>query len=209
MTSGAPQEKPAKVAKRAAAGPGAARGAGAAGAPQLVDDAELPPRAPLVRRLTPPAHSGMPAARRPPPPCQARMLQDPANAVCRVQPQASCRSEAAPGSLPAAPTSPGRAQGGKALRVHRSNTLGRRARGPAWPPEVGDADPLPAGCCAGDLLEVLEFLEARPRASCGKWCCQAAARSAAVQLSREVTALCFPAQPAGSRRRRCLGASWA
>jgi len=48
-------EKPAKVAKRAAAGPGAARGAGAAGAPQLVDDADLPPRAPMVRRLTQPA----------------------------------------------------------------------------------------------------------------------------------------------------------
>jgi len=71
-----------------------------------------------------------------------------------------------PGSLPAAPTGPGTAQEGEALRVHRSNALGRRARGPAWPPEVGDADPLPAGCCAGDLLEVLEFLEARPRAAC-------------------------------------------
>lgn len=50
-------------------------------------------------------------------------------------------------------------QAGEALRVQRTNSLGRRARGPAWPPEVGDAEPLPAGCDAGDLVEVLEFLE--------------------------------------------------
>ncbi len=116
---------------------------------------------------------------------------------------------AAPGSLPAAPTGPGTAQEGEALRVHRSNTLGRRARGPAWPPELGDADPLPAGCCAGDLLEVLEFLEARPRASCGMRCCQAAGRSAAVQLSWEAPAPCISAQRAESPRRRCSGARWA
>lgn len=54
------------------------------------------------------------------------------------------------------------AQAGEPLRVHRTNALGRRARGPAWPPEVPDDAPLPADCCAGDALEVLEFLEARP-----------------------------------------------
>ena len=52
-------------------------------------------------------------------------------------------------------------QAGEALRVHRSNPLGRRARGPAWPLEVGDDELLPAHCDAGMVLEVLEFLEVR------------------------------------------------
>lgn len=52
-------------------------------------------------------------------------------------------------------------QAGEALRVYRSNPLGRRARGPAWPLEVGDEKLLPAHCDAGMVLEVLEFLEVR------------------------------------------------
>jgi len=128
MTSGAPQEKPAKVAKRAAAGPGAARGAGAAGAPQLVDDADLPPRAPMVCCLTQPAPTAQAG-----PPCTAQTLQGLASAVRRMQPQASRESRARlpAGSADRSGHRAGRRGAARAPQQHAGPARARPRRCPA------------------------------------------------------------------------------
>ncbi len=51
-----------------------------------------------------------------------------------------------------------RLQEREALRIRRNNKPGSDA--PRWPAGTANELALPQGCCAGDLLEVLEFLQA-------------------------------------------------
>ena len=117
-------------------------------APQRMDDAELPPRAPLVRHRLPCFSKCWCALSMPGLESEATLPR----ASERISELTSHQQHADAARY---------AQAGEALRVHRSNALGRRARGPAWPLEVGDDELLPAGCDAGKVLEVLEFLEVR------------------------------------------------
>ena len=136
-------------------------------APQQMDDAELPPRSPLVRQ--PPRFK------------QKSMCYTMEELIYCLHAHQICKClshRKVPGcgykdvafeqavlltrNYQGADAARG-PQAGEALRVHRSNPLGRRARGPAWPLEVGDDELLPAHCDAGMVLEVLEFLEVRAK----------------------------------------------
>ena len=56
-------------------------------------------------------------------------------------------------------------QGREALRIRRNTKP--RSGAPRWPAGTADKLALPEGCSAGDLLEVLEFLQACHNSSCG------------------------------------------